>query len=409
MDNSKVARELIKVSRLLEGKKVPFDEAKINGFRKDFLTLMKNTKRADTYEKALTWTEGFKKWRKSFEDYLYKYLVNDLDNLGWSGNADKGMVGYWKDKVRKDTWGFVIEAVPYLDRDTYKSKELRFYEFQKELPKWEKRVRRKSRVAWKVLKDLVDWYKQVSGETFSVNEPMYEEARIVGFDVVFDGVETEDSFGGYVEVLQAGLKEYRASASKVLPILLKMKLPIVIDLGESDKGGEYMGREVRLSTFALELPKRLVRILSHEMGHHIYRKYLTSEKREVWSRFIKGDYGTLDLLDLANRMGKEKIYGNERLRDRDPITYLQVMGLEFMPEMDFNYNWFYSGDDLKEAIELGKILEKVSVHVNQISAYGNKNPDEAFCEAIGMLVAYGPATVLESVREMLKQIIPIKV
>jgi hypothetical protein len=48
----------------------------------------------------------------------------------------------------------------------------------------------------------------------------------------------------------------------------------------------------------------------------------------------------------------------------------------------------------------------ISVHTKPISGYANKNPEEAFCEAIGLLVAFGPRTVDEQVQSWLKEIVP---
>lgn len=50
--------------------------------------------------------------------------------------------------------------------------------------------------------------------------------------------------------------------------------------------------------------------------------------------------------------------------------------------------------------------ETVDVPVFPVTGYGATNPEEAFCDAVGLYVAYGPGAVLEPVREILFRLAP---
>jgi len=151
----------------------------------------------------------------------------------------------------------------------------------------------------------------------------------------------------------------------------------------------------------------VARIMAHEMGHHIYYRYLTRAKKDLWSRFISGNYGELNLLDVANKLGKERIYDNKKIKSSDPILYLQLMGLYDAVSTKMQMKSIFDGDGMKEAIESGALPEKVNVNSKPISGYASKNAEEAFCEALASLVVYGPNTVFEEVREVLRLMLPI--
>lgn len=57
MKREKTSRELLIMARFQE-----LDTARIGRFRKDFLMLMKNARRIDSYEKAMTWSKAISRW-----------------------------------------------------------------------------------------------------------------------------------------------------------------------------------------------------------------------------------------------------------------------------------------------------------------------------------------------------------
>ena len=415
MDRAKIARELVMVAKLVGSRRVPLNIAKINQFRRDFLMFMKNTKRADTYEKAVAWRQAASRWATSLEEYIYDQMLDELKEQVYRKQVDEQWWKHWDEEIRKGTYQFMLSIIPPIeDSDSYWSKEDRFVQFHDKLPKWDSRVRRQARGAWKVLTEFVEWYEQ-KGEQFVVNEPMDEKANIEGFDIVMQGQDDLSDFilsrlPEWMGIMKEGLKRYRVRASKVLPLMLRTRIPIVVDfrslLGNM---GEYQRRSIMVNITGIESPNEFVRIMAHEMSHHLFKEYLTGEKRDVWYRFISGNYGELNLLDMAKKMGGKDLYDNKSLMKTDPVLYLQVMGLYNDLATKRRMGDIFTGDALREAIESGEMPETMNVQVKPISGYAQKSPEEAFCEAVGNCVAYGPATVFEEVRETLKQILPIKV
>lgn len=416
VQNRCIASELLRVARALLGRHIPLNAARVQQLRRDFLTFMKNTKRADSYDKAIRWLDAMNRWSRGLEDYLYKQVLGDLNDMKFRGDVDEGWAKYWDDEIRKGTWPFVIDAAPpisHADRDI--GEDSQFYRFRERLPKWERRVRREARKAWKVLSEFVEWYEQREGETFLVNEPTDETIKVEGFDVILHGA---DDLSDYMQTqlpeemdkLFAGLKHYKSRVSKVFPLLLRQKLPIQVDFRCGlDEGGRYEGRYVMLCPTAFANPKRVAKIMAHEMAHDVWQRYLTREKQNAWERFISGNYGKLNLRKLGEMLGKESTFENKKVMREDPVLYLQMMGLYDSPLTKHQMQNIFNGDELLEAVNNGSLPEEVNVQAKPISGYAAKNPTEAFCEAVGLLVAYGPGAVFEEVRELLKSLLPLRV
>ena len=68
---------------------------------------------------------------------------------------------------------------------------------------------------------------------------------------------------------------------------------------------------------------------------------------------------------------------------------------------------YWRKEDFQEALDSG--VTTLSVPKTPITGYAGKNPEEAFCEAVGLLVAYGPRAVHEKIRHYLEIVIPGKV
>ena len=95
---------------------------------------------------------------------------------------------------------------------------------------------------------------------------------------------------------------------------------------------------------------------------------------------------------------------NEELRAADPIMYLQVQGL-------YEGDGLFAVEDLRKVSDLQDYLQyggkkTVRVHGKPITGYASKNDEEAFCEALGMLVGYGPRALLPEVRQWLRVVLP---
>lgn len=89
------------------------------------------------------------------------------------------------------------------------------------------------------------------------------------------------------------------------------------------------------------------------------------------------------------------------LRKKDPALSLQIDVA--LSEYGSNVPAFRTREDLEELIAKGKTVYTLK---NPITQYATKNDEEAFCEALGMYVAFGRRTLHSLVFHWLKTILP---
>lgn len=292
----------------------------------------------------------------------------------------------------------------------------RWANYEEELRKWSSRVKSKGRAAWKYLSELSDWSMRGGSfgggaEPLVVVEPSIEDVSLEGFRVQFVGFpEAGAMTQSYLDSFKAGLAFYRGRAGKVFPWLIRSQLPLVVEWegrnGSSDAAATYERDHIIVRYFgATSEPRSLAHVLAHEMGHHAWRTYLSSAQQESWETFIKGDYEQLDLRDVLGRMrpGEDLFDFGRRIEEEDPILHLQVETLYHNPT--------YRGYDIIGMSSIKRHLDAgkdpiVHVPANPITGYAAKSKEEAFCEAFGKVVAYGPRAVPEPVTWMLRHILP---
>jgi hypothetical protein len=371
----------------------------VEGLRKDFLTLLKNLPRVKDYKTAHELRDAFRVYRTNFDELFFEHFLNrDLKyNLGLSEEDAK-----WIDKkLRSSAWGFSIELSPPISfADDYHSEDGRFADFQREFPKWKARVQRKALVFWKEIKDFIEWFERVKDKALDVKVPTVENTTLEGFKLVMKGYNSDDEYNQKeLEIFKEGLRLYRRRAASVAPILLQKQLPVVVEFKTTlDKGGEYQGD--RITFYASSIISKSVpwvaHVMAHEMGHHLFRTYLSKEATDFWYQTIRGDFGDLDIQELlAKWPGDAWAYDFPRVMgDSDPILALQVDAIS-QNETRRNLS-FQTKEDFQKLLDSGQ--KTISVPKTPITGYANKNPEEAFCETIGMLVAYGPQAVHERVR-----------
>ena len=385
------------------------DVAKVKQFRKDFLMLMSNADRIKDTAMVKEWRGYVLKWRQDFEDYLYKYLLNDLKNLWFKKVITESDSKYWDKKIREETWDFVIAfQVPYWTADEYWTEEQRFLEFQKKLPQWKSKVMGKARGAWRVLEDFVEWYTSSVGEgkSIEVDVPTVEKIEMEGFAVTVMGGESGYQTEEQIEKLKQALRLYKSRAAKIYPWLIQNQLPIVLDFKAGlDKGGEYNHSYILLNGYQGGDVRSVVRVLAHEMAHHRYNT-LGSGEQNFWRRMLSGDLGKLDLRDVAKKYPDNMwLFDAKQVKAEDPALYYQLDGLRYNRGVSSKLNEVNTIADLKKYLEDGG-EPIVSVQLKPISGYAHKNDAEAFCEALGVLVAYGPNSLPDAVLDWLRVILP---
>lgn len=383
------------------------DLAWVQKLRKDFLALPKNIPRVKDYKTAHELRHALNIYRKNFDELFFeRFLKHDLK---YEMGLDVSTVKWLDKKLRSVAWSFSSElsSMPIGFADEYRSKGELFARFEREAPKWKNRVQAKARAFWNELTDTLDWYSSAKDKPgFDVKTPDVDQVVLEGFRVQIRGYDPKEKYGAKgLEVFKEGLKIYRQKAAARLPILLQKQCPLIFECGaEIDKGGEYYpGGIIKVYAWGLssETPARAAHVLAHEMGHHLYKTYLSSEAAKFWDQTIRGDYGDLDLKELLDKWPDDAWAFDmpEKMKD-DPVLALQVAA----------YSGHRENQNTQRKADFQALYDKgertLRVPKTPITGYAGKSAEEAFCDAIGLFVAYGPRAVHERVRWWLETVLP---
>lgn len=244
--------------------------------------------------------------------------------------------------------------------------------------------------------------------------PNHTDVRIAGFNVDIVGAEDERVTRGEVERLARALSTFRSRMARVAPKLMPAikTVSLVADLTQTKRvdrarlsvQGEFSPFERTITFFPQSVPSgndnEYVHLIAHELGHVIFRS-LDDKTGEAWYALIRGDMTRIELAELLSVWPKDadghpvamnKLF--DALKDAHPILALQIEAVRFDPVTRDSFWKNYAF--LKEAHDIGA-LKTIRVPGTPITGYANKNPEEAFCEAFGLLVGYGPRTLLPQV------------
>lgn len=399
-------------ARFLGATTIKIDGPWVDKLRKEFLMLMKNLPRVKDYATAIELSNAFKRWNNQFNEIFFKQFLNR--SLKYEHDISDSTRDYLDQKLREPGWSFHIEmSLPISRADDYWSPEARFHQYQEKVGTWEKRLRRKAQVFWKGLKDAIDFYEnhlekhpdKKTPSSMRTDVPVTEKTTLEGFQVLIRGYNQDNETNRKgLESFKEGLKIYRKKASQRLPILLKRQLPVIVDFEfVLDKGGTY-NRDGTITFYASSLvskgPFWASHVMAHEMGHHLWKTSLSGGAQDFWTTAIRGDYGDLNIQEVVDKWpGDAWAFEFSRvIGDTDPILALQ------MEAIGGKRDGPNSKEDFQKLLDNGQTILKVPK--TPISGYASKSPEEAFCEAIGLLVTYGPNAVHEKIRHWLDVVLP---
>ncbi len=403
---------------------------KVKGLRKDFLTLMKNVKvivaNKDIHQ-IDKWRSAMIRWGVQFEKMLVQ-IRRDIEgrvrvqsgNPEWNKPVDEADAAALL-RDMGDVWAFSLEAtgrIPGSPMDYYRDYNRRNDKWYTDdrilddqlngIEAWERRIRTKSRKTWRWLDDVARWTQQTGlhsggGEPVQLSNNEKQNTRMAGFQVQLKDHAESDTSRRMVKDLERGLAYYRKRASRILPHMLRATLPFVLDF--SDGQGAYAARyeddHISINIWgAIGAPREVAHVIAHEMGHHVWHQLLSGQAMKAWSDFVRGSNVKLNLRDIVKKWNGKS---DKEMKKRDPVLALQLDTLMYNPGTQ-HLN-FYGISSIRRYLEKGGD-PVVSVPSRPITGYAGKNPEEAFCEALGRLVAYGSRTVLPSVRAMMQAVLP---
>lgn len=441
----------------------PLGAGQIDGFRKDLLMLIRNADRAATFdmETAENFRRAVVRWAERLETYG-RQIREDLEGRARQGEHPRAGEKWWDPATArwyvehmKPYWDLHGEvryppAIPELkgsyggaweDPEVYRRRLVDFYRerypekdaeaeaesavakhptrqeaesiavnaWAESVRKWANRVKAKAREAWRYLKDVSSW---TESDPVKLVSPDEERLALEGFQVVFRGYdEAIPAVKEYLPAFKEALRHYRRQATKYLPLLLRRQLPMQIDWSFAlTRGGDaaatYERDHIEVTPWAVSRDvEGMVRTLAHEMGHHLWRIYLSEDMRKFWHAAVRGDYRELDLRDalrVMQAMGPNTTVIDDELARADPLLALQMQTL--LDDPSYKHSDLFTVERIQTYLDRG---EPPVVHVpaSPISGYAGKNTEEAFCEAVGHLVAYGPRRLPQAVRRWLRIIL----
>lgn len=276
------------------------------------------------------------------------------------------------------------------------------------VPTWAQKTVRSFEPLWKLLRKLSS---KPLGKELAVFTT--EERRIEGIPVVLEYTGEDELFGeeDYLPQIRELLRRYVRAASDRFPLLLRGQLPVHISFGcQSGDWGGYAARYegTSIAACAGELVSDLgygVQVLAHEMGHHIFKNFLSTQDHSLWKMAISGQYEQIDLREALKKSRPGQKVPDPQLAETDPILYLQLEGLQNDESASSRARWVRTTEDIQEYLERGN-SPWIKVKSKPITGYGATNDEEAFCEAVGLLVGFGPKALLPEVRRILQRIVP---
>ena len=404
--------------------------------RKDFLGVMGRVSGVRSFDDAQELTRLCSAWANSFDNILVqirgnleaslrqhpddsqlkslsKHFLDNSKNL-WAFSNEMG--SNFQSELDRLAYSLEWQHKTYPDDRNGDSDAQIFQRWlsKRAIPRWEGRVKQKARLAWKWFTEFALWSEHAGVDGDNVAQfqvPSRETTTIEGFPVRIIGWEGSDIQEEGLAKLKEGLRFYRQRAS-VFPWLLQNQLPLDLDLSDTSGGtgmgfaGRYHGKKIELSIWAIHSkPREFAGILAHEMGHHYYKTQLSDEAQNDWYRAIHGGDTTLDLRDVLKQMRPDDTAWDfrRRIEEEDPILSLQIETLTHNPE--------YKHLDLWDVSTFKEYLDKggepvLRVPLKPITGYAAKNPEEAFCEALKLLVAYGPRTLLPEIVQQVRVLAP---
>ena len=369
------------------------DLAWVEGLRRDFLALLKNVDRVHTYRDLTVFREALRTFRAHFDDLVFENFINK--EVSGLSSEDKFIAHWVKEELRSPAWSLSssLTDVPGGYPDDYMNEEGCMVRYQQGAARWKARVQRDAQKFWAAMKKIISQL----GRGIQVETPERYQTTLEGFQVVLIGYDEGYNKEERLEKLKAGLRLYRHRAAQVAPLLLTKQIPVLVEFKTAlDQGGLWKP-DGTITFYASSLGgkdyKWVTHVMAHEMGHQIFRTYLSQAQTDFWEQTIRGDFGYLDLGELLAKWPGDAWAFNfsETMKD-DPILALQVESLIQVQE----YADTQKKKDFQALYDSGQ--RKIRVPKTPITGYANKNPEEAFCETLGLLVAYGPQALHERVR-----------
>lgn len=262
-------------------------------------------------------------------------------------------------------------------------------------------AKRKSMALARKLWVELEWFERAAQIQLSDHAVNFEEVKIgnVVYQIAQSRATEEDRWTReFFRNLREFSEFYEERAMKVAPWLIKHQLPVEINVldNQEDAAGRYLGTKIVLGRWGVfgfyNNRRKFTHTMAHEMAHHLYHA-LSRSAESFWEDAFSGDHGEFDVDEIVGRMLPDEtpVQFSRRIEKEDPVTAMRAEMFYHIPTLS---RLDITGiSSLVTAWQNGKISGKYHLPKNPITAYASKNATEAFCEALSMLVAYGPRAI----------------
>lgn len=259
----------------------------------------------------------------------------------------------------------------------------------------------------------MEWFERAAGVSLVDYSVHFEEVKI-GSVVYRIAVSHEAKKDNWTKEFFSNLRDfsefYESQARKIAPWLIRHQLPVEINTldHQDDAAGSYHGNKIVLGKWGVfgfyNNRRKFAHVMAHEMAHHLFNS-LSRASEEFWSATISADHGEFDVDEIVSRMlpDESPLQFSRRMEKEDPVTAMRAEMFYHVPSLR---RLDITGlSSLVTARKNGAISGKFHLPRNPITAYAAKNPTEAFCEALSLLVAYGPRSIPPMIKAALETIL----
>jgi hypothetical protein len=382
----------------------PLDSARLREIAQDVEKILSNYDRIKDEADYRKFFSGIVAWRKANLDKggsrdLMKYLYDRIQYI--SNDPDRQMDVFRKKAQPLSDLAHTI--TPNFEYDVWLRIRRRWKEDVEKalagLPAvgaWLDKLRQDKK------RDLKPEFAQASEQNVSID----------GFHMIFHEYDEDNpKHREFLDMVTDALKTYQQKAKRYLPEMLRHKLPMDIMFGEAYSSGNYGNGKVTIHQKSMKDRAKIVYTIAHETGHYFGLDWMSQSARAFWIAAIKQDMKPIKLSELLAKWplsAPDFLAWVRDARDHDPVLAMQLEAIWYgfvnMPKGFVDADkWTREG--LEEYLQTHEDSE-LRIMQTPITPYANQNPDEAFAEAVALLVAYGPQAVHSQVREWLKIVLP---
>jgi predicted Zn-dependent protease len=231
------------------------------------------------------------------------------------------------------------------------------------------------------------------------------KVNIQGFTCIFVDAK-EDQIENAIAKIEKTLDRINKTAKKYLPLVLKYKVPLYFSFGKTvfctpqeqthstvqfQVDGCYSSDRKVIEILYLEntKPNALSGVIAHELGHHIFRNYLSDKAQEFWYDIVNG---VTENLTIRKVFGESDNYV-ETIKDayRTPKTLTNYQSLRdkqiFIKKLELDLDIDFSRVTKEQLHYLiyQNLDTPIRIHKVPMTVYANANPEEAFCEFLRIL------------------------